>query len=64
MSLSDVMSAAGLGSWAEIGLVISFVTFVAIVVWVLFRRKGRWEHDRRLPLDDDTHTDDAGGTLR
>jgi len=64
MSLSDVMGAAGLSSWAEIGLIISFITFIAIVAWVLLRRKGRWEHVRRLPLDDDTSDDDSRGALR
>lgn len=65
MSLSDIMSAAGLTSWAEVGLIISFVTFSAIVAWVFLRRRGRWEHVRRLPLDDDdTAGDDSGGSLR
>lgn len=54
MRLSDVMSAAGLSSWAEAGLVISVITFVAIVAWVFLRRRSRWEHIKRLPLDDDT----------
>jgi len=53
MSLSDVMGAAGLTSWAEVGLIISVITFLAIVAWVFLRRRSRWEHVRRLPLDDD-----------
>jgi len=64
MSLSDIMSAAGLGSWAELGLIISFITFSAIVAWVVLRRSSRWEHVRRLPLDDDTPGDHTGGALR
>jgi len=55
MSLSDIMSAAGLTSWAEIALILCFVTFMLIVVWVFgVRRKASYEHLRELPLDDDT----------
>jgi cbb3-type cytochrome oxidase subunit 3 len=54
MKLSDIMSAAGLVSWAEIGLVISFVTFAAIVAYVfVVRSKASYEAARNLPLDDD-----------
>ena len=52
MKLADIMSAAGLHGWAEIGLVVSFIAFVAIVVYVFSRRKAHWEHERQLPLDD------------
>ncbi len=64
MSLSDIMSAAGLASWAKIGLILCFVTFSVIVVWVYgVRRKASYEHLRELPLDDDTvgHTAAKGG---
>ncbi len=65
MSLSDIMAAAGLGSWAVLGLLISFVTFCSIVVWVLVRSRSSWEHVRHLPLDDGgTTTPDSGGPLR
>lgn len=53
MRLSDIMSAAGLSSWAELGLIISFVTFTAVAVWVLIRRSTVWERARFLPLEDD-----------
>jgi cbb3-type cytochrome oxidase subunit 3 len=56
MSLSDIMGAAGLGSWAVLGLIVSFVTFVGIVIWVFVRRRSSFEHARRLPLDDDDTT--------
>ena len=53
MRLTDVMSAAGLSSWAELALVLCFITFAAIVVWVfVIRRKPSYEHQRNLPLDD------------
>jgi hypothetical protein len=65
MSLSDIMGAAGLGSWAVIGLIVSFVTFSSIVVWVFVRRRSSWEHTRRLPLDDGgAPPPDSGGSLR
>lgn len=54
MSLTDVMSAAGLSSWTELALVLCFITFVSIVVWVfVVRRKPSYDHLRNLPLDDD-----------
>jgi cbb3-type cytochrome oxidase subunit 3 len=60
MSLTDVMSAAGLSSWTELALVLCFITFAAIVVWVfVVRRKPSYEHLRNLPLDD-SGTDSAG----
>ena len=53
MKLSDVMGAADLVSFAEIGLVISFLTFAAIVVYVfIVRSKASYEEARKLPLDD------------
>ena len=54
MKLSDIMGAAGLVSWAEIGLVISFLTFAAIVAYVfIVRSRASFEDARHLPLDDD-----------
>jgi len=54
MRLSDIMSAAGLSSWAEIGLIISVITFTAVAAWVLFRRSSSWDRARYLPLEDDS----------
>jgi cbb3-type cytochrome oxidase subunit 3 len=54
MKLADVMSAAGLSSWAEVGLVVSFITFAAIVAYVfVFRTRASYEETRNLPLEDD-----------
>ena len=54
MKLSDIMGAAGLTSWAEIGLIISFVTFAAIVAYVfVIRSRASYEDARHLPLDDE-----------
>jgi cbb3-type cytochrome oxidase subunit 3 len=67
MSLTDVMSAAGLSSWTELALVLCFITFAAIVVWVfVVRRKPSYEHLRNLPLDDngtDGARPEKGGNL-
>ena len=53
MSLADVMSAAGLVSWAEAGLVLSFVTFLAVTIKVVVARSSpAMDRVRNLPLDD------------
>ena len=53
MSLTDVMSAAGLSSWTELALILCFITFTAIVLWVfVVRKKLSYEHLRSLPLED------------
>lgn len=48
------MSHAGLTVYAEVGMVLFLVAFLGIVWWV-FRpeNRKRWNHDARLPLDDD-----------
>jgi len=52
MKLSDIMSAAGLTSWAEVGLLVSFITFIAIVAYVfVIRSRSSYEEERNLPLD-------------
>jgi cbb3-type cytochrome oxidase subunit 3 len=54
MKLTDIMGAAGLASWAEVGLVVSFIVFTAIVAYVfVVRSRASYEDARRLPLDDD-----------
>ena len=52
MGLRDIVSNAGATLYAEIALVIFFLVFVGIVVYVALRRKGAWERERHLPLDD------------
>jgi cbb3-type cytochrome oxidase subunit 3 len=53
MSLTDVMSAAGLSSWTELALILCFITFAAIVLWVfVVRSKLSYDHMRNLPLDE------------
>ena len=57
MSLRDIVSNAGATLYAEIALVFFFLVFVGIVIYVALRRKGAWEHERHLPLDDGEPTD-------
>lgn len=55
MKLSDVMSHTGLSRYAEVGLVLFVLAFIAIIWWV-FRpsARSRWKADASLPLDDET----------
>jgi len=64
MSLTDIMSAAGLTSWDEVALILCFAIFTVIVLWVFgVRRKASYEHLSELPLEDDTagHSTAKGG---
>ena len=54
MSLSDVVSGAGLHSWSELGLIVSFITFVALLIWLFVVRRGPvFEKESHLPLEDE-----------
>ncbi len=64
MSLTDLMSNAGLAFYAEVAEVLFFVVFLGITWWVyLPANRDRFRTDARMPLDDyqpvTTHT---GGT--
>lgn len=47
MSLSDIMSEAGLAGYTQVALVICMITFVAIVIWVLRRPRAEMEDRAR-----------------
>jgi hypothetical protein len=52
MKLSDIMSAAGLASYAEIGLILFTVAFVAVAIRVLwFDKREELESIARIPLE-------------
>lgn len=53
MSLTDLMSNAGLAIYAEVGMVLFLLAFIGIVWWV-YRpaNRQRWTHDASIPLDD------------
>jgi hypothetical protein len=50
MKLSDVMSAANLATYAEAGLVLFLIAFVAITIQIVLRGRAL-EHLSRLPLE-------------
>jgi cbb3-type cytochrome oxidase subunit 3 len=53
VSLTDLMSHAGLVIFAEIGMVLFLIAFVAIAWWVLRpANRTRWAADAIIPLDD------------
>jgi cbb3-type cytochrome oxidase subunit 3 len=55
MTLGDVMSTMSLHAWAEAGLVIFFLVFVAVAVRTFSPGQRRHlERARHLPLADDT----------
>ncbi len=59
MKLSDIMSAAGLASYAEIGLILFTVAFVAVAIRVLwFDKREELESIARIPLEQE-HTSGA-----
>jgi cbb3-type cytochrome oxidase subunit 3 len=54
VSLSDIMGHAGLSVWAEAGLILFLIVFVAIAVRTFWPGRGReMDEAARLPLDDD-----------
>ena len=54
MKLSDVMSAAGLSTYAIVALLLFVIAFLAIVIRTFAPGStARYARDARLPLDDD-----------
>jgi len=54
MKLSDVMGGMGLGIFAQVGLVVAALGFLAVVIGVLRRdNRDAFERASRLPLDGD-----------
>jgi hypothetical protein len=57
MKLSDIMSNAGLSSYAEIALVLFLLAFLAVVVSLFLPSRQRtYERMRHLPIDPDAPT--------
>lgn len=58
MSLTEIMSNAGLSRYAEVALLLFFFAFL-VIIWRIFRpaRRAWFERQARIPLDDDTPTD-------
>jgi len=53
MNLTDVMSNAGFSDFAKVGFVLSGLTFVGVVVWVVLRPKSEMKAHAGVVLDDD-----------
>ncbi len=53
MSLTDIMSQAGLAAFAEIGLALFFLVFVAVVVRTMLHNRQEMEECARLAIEDD-----------
>jgi hypothetical protein len=55
MSLTEIMSNAGLSAYAEVALLLFFFAFV-VILWRVFRpsRKRELESHGTMPLDTDT----------
>ena len=47
----DVLRHADLATWAEMGLVIFFLTFIGAVVWAMTRRRDEVKQWAALPLE-------------
>jgi cbb3-type cytochrome oxidase subunit 3 len=55
MSLTDLMSGAGLSGYAIVALILFFASFIAIAFWVWWpSHKAWWAEAATLPLDDAT----------
>lgn len=53
MSLTDLMSGAGLSGYAVVALVLFFGAFLALVGWIWWpSHKARWSEAAQIPVDD------------
>ena len=56
-SLADVVGASGLSGYAELALLVFFITFIAVGIRALTADRAAMDHAARLPLDDDRIAD-------
>ncbi|HYW49122.1 MAG TPA: cbb3-type cytochrome c oxidase subunit 3 [Gemmatimonadaceae bacterium] len=57
MSLTDLMSGAGLSHYAVVALILFFASFVALGAWIFWPgHRAGWRAASAIPLDDDTTT--------
>ncbi len=57
MSLTDLMSGAGLSHYAVVALILFFASFLALCAWIFWPSHRAWWRDAaQLPLDDATPT--------
>lgn len=60
--MRDVMESAGLTIYAEIGLIVLFVTFLLAVARTLSRKREYYDKLARIPFDDEMPSEGAGST--
>ena len=53
MRLTDIVSSIGLTSFAEVGLIIFLIVYVAVTIRALWMKRSETDEIARLPLDDD-----------
>lgn len=51
--LHDVVAGSGLAIFAEVALVIFFVTFLVVLFRVMGRKRSHYDELARMPLDDE-----------
>jgi hypothetical protein len=51
MSLTELMSAARLSFYAEVGLVIFLAVFVSVAIRLFRSKRSDWTHAANLPLE-------------
>ena len=57
MSLTDLMSGAGLSHYAVAALILFFGAFVALSAWIFWpSHRAWWQSAAQIPLDDTTTT--------
>ena len=57
MSLTDLMSGAGLAHYAVVALILFFGAFLALSAWIFWpSHRAWWRAAAQIPLDDTTST--------
>lgn len=57
MTMTDLMSGAGLSHYAVVALILFFGSFIALAIWVWMPSHRAWWRDAAtIPLDDTTPT--------
>ncbi len=57
MSLTDLMSGAGLSHYAVVALILFFGSFLALCAWIFWpSHRAWWQAAAQIPLDDTTTT--------
>ena len=52
--IHDVLSAAGHSVWSAIMVVVVILVFAGVIYWALSGGRHRFDHESRLPLNDES----------